>query len=235
MVQAVKQDSQDLLKSLDETVQSWRAKYPEAGDDVPKWILPPRSCEFIAAIIQRMNEPCKAFEFGSGRSTHVLRANCVGVTSIEDSHEWLVKTEQIPDGCPKRSTDHTDVVPLTRCRMTARPFRSFDLMRHPAVLAKLRESSFILVDSPPNPATREHALQLALTSAPVNAVILLDDLDVGATARFARRLANRNRNAFRFWELRMDHGLGVFCKTKQTTRLNGVPTPREFVGSWLRA
>jgi hypothetical protein len=92
----------------------------------------------------------------------------------------------------------------------------------------------ILVDSPPNPAKREHALFLAMDQAPVGAVIVLDDLEVPATSRFAHRLARQNADRFRFWLLEIDHKLAVFLKLA-AGKMRSRPSFREFVGAWLRA
>jgi hypothetical protein len=111
---------------------------------------------------------------------------------------------------------------------------SFDVESRPEVLSRLRQSHLILVDSPPNPAKREHALFLALCHAPINAVIVLDDLEVRAVSRFASRLAQQNAARFRFWKLNIDHQLGVFLKVR-TGSIRSIPTPREFLGTWMRA
>jgi hypothetical protein len=98
----------------------------------------------------------------------------------------------------------------------------------------LQQARLILVDSPPNPAKREHALFLAMDQAPLGAVIVLDDLEVSATSRFAHRLAGQNANGFKFWLLDIDHKLGVFLKLRAGgTRSR--PSLREFIGTWLRA
>ena len=115
-----------------------------------------------------------------------------------------------------------------------RPIESFDLASHSEALARLKQSHLILLDSPPNPAKREHALFLALQYAPVGAVIVLDDLEIRATSRFAFRLARQNAWQFRFWTLPIDHQLGVFLKLRQA-RVRSLPSLREFVGTWLRA
>src|SRR5205814_9895027 len=99
---------------------------------------------------------------------------------------------------------------------------------------RLQQAQLILVDSPPNPAKREHALFLAMDQAPVGAVIVLDDLDVSATSRFAQRLAHQNAHRFGFWLLEIDHWLGVFLKLR-SGKMRSRPSLREFVGSWLRA
>jgi hypothetical protein len=98
----------------------------------------------------------------------------------------------------------------------------------------LQRARLILVDSPPNPAKREHALFLAMDQAPVGAVIVLDDLEVSATSRFAHRLARQNADCFRFWFVEIDHKLGVFLKLRGG-RIKSRPSLREFIGTWLRA
>lgn len=134
----------------------------------------------------------------------------------------------------KRDADYAEVIPLTRCWNRLRPIESFNVAAQRESLLRLQGAHLILVDSPPNPAKREHALFLALDQAPVGAVIVLDDLEVGSTSRFAQRLASQNADRFRFWFVEIDHKLGVFLK-KRAGRMRSRPTFREFVGSWLRA
>ena len=106
---------------------------------------------------------------------------------------------------------------------------------HPDLLARLRVAHLILVDSPPNPAKREHALYLALRHAPARSTIVIDDLEVGATGRFTERLARQNSRRFAFWRLNIDHQLGVFLKLEGARSVRSLPAPREFVGTWMRA
>lgn len=175
-----------------------------------------------------------AFEFGSGRSTHSLRRASNGTASIEDSADWLNRTEQLEDSVGKRETDFSGVIPLTRCWNRLRPIESFNVAAQRESLQRLQRANLILVDSPPNPAKREHALFLAMDQAPAGAVIVLDDLEVGATSRFAQRLARQNADRFRFWLLKIDHKLGVFLKLR-SGKMRSRPSLREFVGTWLRA
>jgi hypothetical protein len=187
--------------------------------------------EEVAALLP---DGSSAFEFGSGRSTHALRRAAATTTSIEDSAEWLNRTEQLENGIAKRNGDYSEVIPLTRCWNRLRPIQSFDVARQRESLSRLMEARLILVDSPPNPAKREHALFLAMHNAPVRAVIVLDDLEVSAALRFAHRLAAQNAGLFRFWQVDIDHKLGVFLKVRSGP-IRSRPTFREFVGSWLRA
>jgi hypothetical protein len=115
-----------------------------------------------------------------------------------------------------------------------RPIESFNVAAQRESLARLQQAKLILVDSPPNPAKREHALFLAMDQAPAGAVIVLDDLEVPAASRFAQRLAGQNADRFRFWFLEIDHQLGVFLKLR-AGKMRSRPSLREFVGSWLRA
>lgn len=73
-----------------------------------------------------------------------------------------------------------------------------------------------------------------MDQAPAGAVIVLDDLEVPATSRFAHRLARQNSNRFRFWLLEIDHQLGVFLKLR-AGKMRSRPSFRELVGAWLRA
>jgi hypothetical protein len=175
-----------------------------------------------------------AFEFGSGRSTHSLRRYSAGTASIEDSVDWLSRTEQLEGSIPMRASDFSEVVPLTRCWNRLRPIQSFNVTAQRESFRRLQQAKLILVDSPPNPAKREHALFLALDQAPAGAVIVLDDLEVSTTSRFAHRLARQNADRFLFWLLEIDHRLGVFLKLRPG-KMRSRPSLREFVGSWLRA
>jgi hypothetical protein len=146
----------------------------------------------------------------------------------------LSRTEQLEDAVGKRESDFSDVVPLTRCWNRLRPIQSFNVAAQRESLARLQSARLILVDSPPNPAKREHALFLALDQAPAGAVIILDDLEVAAASRFAHRLARQNADRFRFWLVEIDHKLGVFLKLR-SGKMRSRPSFREFVGAWLRA
>jgi hypothetical protein len=205
-----------------------------SNEKVPAWILPPRSCGFLEALATLLPAGSTAFEFGSGRSTHSLRRTSAGTASIEDSADWLARTEQLESAVPKRDTDFSDVVPLTRCWNRLRPIESFDVASQRESLLRLQQARLILVDSPPNPAKREHALFLALDQAPAGAVIVLDDLEVPAASRFAHRLARQNADRFRFWLLEIDHQLGVFLK-RRAGKMRSRPSFRGLVGAWLRA
>jgi hypothetical protein len=68
----------------------------------------------------------------------------------------------------------------------------------------------------------------------VGAVIVLDDLEVRAVARFSSRMARQNADAFQYWTVAIDHQLGLFLK-KRAQRVRSFPTLREFVGTWMRA
>jgi hypothetical protein len=203
-------------------------------EEVPAWILPPRSCGFLERVAALLPPGSTAFEFGSGRSTHSLRRTSAGTASIEDSADWLTRTEQLESAIAKRDSDFSGVVPLTRCWNRLRPIESFNVAAQRDSLLRLQKAKLILVDSPPNPAKREHALFLAMDQAPVGAVIVLDDLEVPATSRFAHRLARQNSDRFRFWLLEIDHQLGVFSKLR-AGKMRSRPSFRELVGAWLRA
>ena len=202
--------------------------------EVPAWILPPRSCGFLEKVAALLPPGSTAFEFGSGRSTHSLRRVSAGTASIEDSADYLGRTEALENSIAKRDSDFSGVVPLTRCWNRLRPIQSFNVLAQRESLQRLQKAKLILVDSPPNPAKREHALFLAMDQAPVGAVIVLDDLEVAATSRFAHRLARQNADRFRFWLLEIDHKLGVFLKLR-AGRMRSRPSFREFVGAWLRS
>lgn len=221
------------LKTIAALIAQWKQQVEGRAVAVPEWILPPRSCEFLQVLCGVLEQPVKAFEFGSGRSSFALRMACASVTSVEDSAAWLAKTEAAPDAIPKRLSDMTGVIPLTRCWNRFRPIESFDLTSAPTFLTALKAAKFILVDSPPNPAKREHALFQALDHASVGALIVIDDLNVGATRRFCERLAHQNPATFAFWFLSFDHGLGVFLKLASASIISR-PAFREHVGAWVR-
>ena len=205
------------------------------GATAPEWILPPASCELLAELGRMLPAGSSGFEFGSGRSTHVLRRVFGSVTSVEDSFEWLNATEKLNDAVPQRIDDNAEIVPLTRCWNRARPIQSFAIEARPDLLAHLRAARLVLVDSPPNPAKREHALYIALRYTPPHAIVVIDDLEVRATARFTQRIARQNTRRFAFWRLNIDHQLGIFLKLRATRSIGSIPSPREFVGTWLRA
>jgi hypothetical protein len=206
----------------------------QSAEEVPAWILPPRSCEFLEKVGTFLPPGSTAFEFGSGRSTHSLRRVSAGTASVEDSADYLARTEALENGIAKRDSDFSGVVPLTRCWNRLRLIESFNVLAQRESLQRLQQARLILVDSPPNPAKREHALFLAMDRAPAGAVIVLDDLEVGATSRFAQRLARQNADRFHFWLAEIDHQLGVFLKLR-AGRMRSRPSFREFVGAWLRA
>ncbi len=206
----------------------------DAGAVVPKWVLPPLSCQFLEYVAAILPAGSRGFEFGSGRSTHSLRRTLAATISIEHSAHWLEQTEKLSEAVAKRASDETAVLPLKRCWSRLRPIESFDLKNRCDILRQLCRSCLVLVDSPPNPAKREHALYLALRHTPAGAVIVVDDLEIRATARFAQRLARQNRTLFRFWILEIDHRLGVFLK-RRLGRVHSRPSLTEFVGTWLRA
>jgi hypothetical protein len=224
---------ESLQEFLLDEVTAYRAMVKESGYRPPIWILPPPSCDLLKRLARRFPSAPLAFEFGSGRSTAALRSVCRGVTSVEDSPEWLQKTEELLGQVKKRDTDLTAVVPLSRCFIKLVPYRSFSLKKRPELLERLGSADLILVDSPPNPATREHALVTALRHAKVGALIVLDDMDVGATFRFAHRLARDNQAALDFLTVQIDHILGVFQKTA-AVKIAYRPSLREIAGAWCR-
>jgi hypothetical protein len=198
---------------------------------VPEWVLPPSSCNFLKDLASLFPEPPFAIELGSGCSTHALRDVTSRTVSIEDSGEWLDRTESGKSS--KRPSDATYVVPLRRLWNRGRLIETFDFTSRPGILDLVQSAQLILVDSPPNPAKREHALFTALRYASIGAIIILDDLEVRAVQRFSQRLALQNRHTFRFWAVAIDHRLGLFLKTG-SGRIHSRPSLREFVGTWLR-
>lgn len=224
-----------LETQLDQLIAKYEREYHHKADmPVPAWVLPETSCHFLEEVAAILPDRAAAFECGSGRSTHMLRRAFAATTSVEHSAEWLDQTENATDSIAKRPVDRTTVIPLKRCWNRFRLIESFDLAKRADVRQRLAEAHLILLDSPPNPAKREHALFLALRHARPGAVIVLDDLEIRATARFAARLARQNARLCRFWILNVDHQLGIFLKF-DSGRIRSRPSLIEFVGTWLRA
>ncbi len=203
------------------------------GYMIPAWVLPEASCDVLETIGTALGPVATAFEFGSGASTVVLRRCFAAVTTVEDTAEWLDKTEHLPGIMLKRPADKTRAVPLTRCHLGIIPYHSFDLDRRIELLQRLEAADFILVDGPANPATREHVLCSVLQHAKPGALIFLDDLEVRATRRFAQRLARDNASMFTYHDLAIDHGVAIYHK-KAMGHVVYHPTLREIVGAWLR-
>ena len=223
----------DLQRLIEGEIARYRKRVAE-GYEPRAWILPEPSCELVEQIGALLGPQALAFEFGSGCSTAALRKVFASVVTVEDSAEWLDKTENLPGVTPKRAEDKTRIVPLTRCHLGVIPYHSFDLDRRIELLQRLEAADFILVDSPPNPATREHTLHTALQHAKPGALILLDDTgSVRATRRFAQRLARDNPSMFDLIEIPIDHGLALFQK-KSMGHVVYRPTLREMAGAWLR-
>jgi hypothetical protein len=222
-----------LRSLLEAEISAYQNMVRETGYRPPIWILPDPSCALLKKICRFLSAEPLAFEFGSGRSTLALRSVCSGVTSVEDSPEWLEKTEELPGQVIRRPLDLTSVVSLSPCRLGFVPYRSFQLESRLDLLQRLENADLILVDSPPNPATREHALFIALQHARTGAVIVLDDMDVNATRRFAERLAADNTATLDFLAVPIDHVLGVFQKIAPRP-IRYHPGLREIVGAWRR-
>ena len=222
----------DLQNIIDGEVNRYR-ELRASGYEPRAWVLPEPSCDFVDKIGAALGPQTTAFEFGSGASTIVLRNRFAAVTSIEDSAEWLDKTERLPGIVPKRPEDKTRVVPLTRCHLGIIPYLSFDLDRRIELLQRLEAADLILIDSPTNPATREHTLATVLQHIKPGALVLLDDLEVRSTRRFAERLSRDNSTMFDYFDVAIDKGIGVYWK-KTMGHVGFHPTLREMVGAWLR-
>jgi hypothetical protein len=225
--------NQSLQEFLAGEVSAYETMVRTTGYRPPIWILPETSCALLQKLCGRSSPNPLAFEFGSGRSTIALRSICQGVTSVENSSEWLEKTEVLPGQISKRLSDVTAVVPLSLCRIGIVPYQSFQLDDRPDLTRLLATADLILVDSPPNPATREHALVTALQHAKIGALIVLDDLDVPATSRFAERLSRDNAGTLDFFAVPIDHVLGIFQKNAAVP-IKHRPRAREIIGAWRR-
>jgi hypothetical protein len=222
----------ELQNIIDGEVVRYRDRLSQ-GYEPRAWVLPEPSCELVEKIAAALGPQAAAFEFGSGASTLVLRRVFAAVTTVEDSAEWLDKTERLPGIVPKRAEDKTRVVPLTRCHLGIVPYPSFDLDRRIELLQRLEAADFVLVDGPLNPATREHTLVSVLQHTKPGALVLIDDTEVRATLRFTQRLARDNAALFNFFEIPIDHGLALYHK-KAMGHIEYRPTLREMVGAWLR-
>jgi hypothetical protein len=222
----------DLQKLIEGEVARYQERLAQ-GYQPREWVLPEPSCEFVGKIAAQLGATASAFEFGSGPSTVTLRNMFAGVTTVDESAEWLDKTEHLPGITPKRPEDKTRVVPLGRCYLGIIPYLSFDLDRRIELLQRLEAADFILVDGPPNPATREHVLCSVMQHAKPGALILIDDTAVRATRRFCQRLGRDNAAMFNFFEIAIDHGLALFQK-KTMGHVEFHPTLREMVGAYLR-
>jgi hypothetical protein len=222
----------DLQKLIEGEVARYQERLAQ-GYQPREWILPEPSCELIEKIAAQLGPQAAAFEFGSGTSTITLRKMFAGVTSVEETAEWLDETEHLPGIMPKRSEDKTRVVPLSRCYLGIIPYYSFDLDRRIELLQRLEAADFILVDAPLNPATREHVLCSVLQHAKPGALVLLDDTEVRSTRRFTQRLGRDNASMFNFFDIPIDHGLALYQK-KIMGHVGFHPTLREMVGAYLR-
>jgi hypothetical protein len=220
-----------LQEFLADEVADYRAMVREHGYRPPKWTMPEPSRDLLRRLCRRFPAAPDAFEFGSGRTTAALRSVCRGVVSVDDSAAALQKTEELSGQVPRRGTDLTAVIPLSRCWIKLVPCRSFSLKKRPELVERLAAADLILVDRPVQPAARGHVLLTALRHAKVGALIVLDDLDVEATLAFAERLARDNRAALGLFVLPIDHIVGVFQKTA-AAKIAWRPSLRGFIGSW---
>ena len=71
------------------------------------------SCRLIEDIAKLLPPGSRAFEFGSGCSTHALRCAFGAVLSLEHSTDWLERTEADP-ALPKRTSDEIEFSVLKR-------------------------------------------------------------------------------------------------------------------------
>ena len=140
---------------------------------MPRWILPAASCEFLAEIARILPPGSTAFEFGSGRSTHLLRHNLSGVTSIEDSRDWLEKTEALPDHRPlmRRLITGAAAVTLIACFAWAIGHR-----KHPPAVSQIPVPTWpapaAIVAAPR--ASPPAAPPVAVATDPVNAASFVE-------------------------------------------------------------
>jgi hypothetical protein len=222
----------DLQKLIEGEVARYQERLAQ-GYQPREWVLPDPSCELVEKIGAQLGSKASAFEFGSGTSTITLRKMFEGVTTVDESAEWLDKTEHLPGIAPKRPEDKTRVVPLGRCYLGIIPYYSFDLDRRIELLQRLEAADFVLVDGPPNPATREHVLCSVMQHAKPGALILIDDTNVRSTHRFTTRLGRDNSAMFNYFEIPIDHGLALYQK-KTMGHVEYRPTLREMVGAYLR-
>jgi hypothetical protein len=220
-----------LREFLAEEVAAYQAMAREHGYRPPKWTMPEPSRDLLQTLCRRFPTAPNAFEFGSGRTTAALRAVCRSVTSVDNSSEDLQKTEELSGQVPRRETDLTAFVPLSRCWIKVVPCRSFSFKKRPELRERLAAADLILVDRPSNPASRAHVLLTALRHAKVGALIVLDDLNVEATLGLAQRVTRDNPGAVGLFILPIDHIVGVFQKTA-AAKIAWRPGLREIIGAW---
>jgi hypothetical protein len=162
--------------------------------------LPDASIRCLREVIDRLGLK-NVFEFGSGRSTRAfLEAGCA-VTSLEHSETWLAETAR---GLrPEELARWRPVcAPLRQIWHKGAPFSSW--RPAPDTVGSLSAAELVLIDSPPLPPSREHALILALRHAR-GALIVVDDANIPTVRRYCTRLARQNHLAM--FQTRMDHGL----------------------------
>jgi hypothetical protein len=164
------------------------------------YALPDASISCLREVIARL---CltRIFEFGSGRSTQIfLQAGC-SVISLEHSETWLAETARRlrPEENARWQSVHA---PLRQIWHKGAPFSSWQLT--PELMARLSAAELVLIDSPPLPPSREHALILALRHA-CGALIVVDDANIPTVRRYCARLARQNH--LEMFQTRMDHGL----------------------------
>src|SRR5436190_1071948 len=95
------------------------------------------SRQFLEEVAALLPHESTAFEFGSGRSTHALRRASSATASIENSANWLSRTEQLEGSVAKRASDYSEVIPLTRCWNRLRPIESFNVTAQRESLQRL--------------------------------------------------------------------------------------------------
>lgn len=172
---------------------------PRRDDGV--FALPDSALACLRTLLARTPEIRAVFEFGSGRSTRLFLEAGAEVTSLEDSAHWLADTRAaLPAELVPRWTSACQ--PLDRVWHHGAPFTSWRL--DGALTAKLAAADLVLIDSPVLPPMREHALLLALRHAR-GALIVVDDANIPAVARFCRRFAARHALPHHFSP--MGHGL----------------------------
>lgn len=188
--------------------------------------LPDASLALLAEAVAQLGVR-RVFEFGSGQSTRCfLDAGCT-VSLVEDSAEWLEQT--LSTIAPStRDRLATFRLPLRTAWLAGAPIRSWALP--PEALVALRDAELVLIDSPPLPPSREHALALTLATAR-NTLTIVDDAGIPTVARFCRRLAERNGAVHAF--ARIDHGL-FFCAPISRARLDASRSLVETLKTWRR-
>lgn len=197
--------------------------------------LPEATLSLLGSLVSGL-EIRRVFEFGSGRSTKVFLAAGCQVTCLESSAHWLKQTlQEIPGDSQQRVV--ATAQPLETVWHGVAPLRSWKLTDQ--TRAALSTAELILIDSPPFPPFREHALIHSLLYA-TQAILVIDDANIPTIGRFCRRISRLNPHLSTFWTEK-DHGLFFFGKADvrplrfQRGLIETGKMWRRFIAGWRAA